>query len=87
MPSYDLPQCKFIFTSCEAYYVFLCCSEAHSLFVNLLIIFKVGRSTQLLKSLGSERDRWNGSCDGFSQQMDSLIGDALLSAAFLAYSG
>ncbi|VDN21510.1 unnamed protein product [Gongylonema pulchrum] len=48
---------------------------------------KVGRSTQLLKSLGSERDRWHGSCDGFSQQMDSLIGDALLSAAFLAYSG
>uniref|UniRef100_A0A8R1U2J5 Dynein heavy chain, cytoplasmic n=1 Tax=Onchocerca volvulus TaxID=6282 RepID=A0A8R1U2J5_ONCVO len=48
---------------------------------------KVGRSTQLLGSLGSERDRWNGSCDGFSQQMDSLIGDALLSAAFLTYSG
>uniref|UniRef100_A0A915BJF8 Dynein heavy chain, cytoplasmic n=6 Tax=Parascaris univalens TaxID=6257 RepID=A0A915BJF8_PARUN len=48
---------------------------------------KVGRSTQLLKSLGSERDRWHGGCDGFSQQMDSLIGDALLSAAFLSYSG
>ncbi|MCP9259196.1 Dynein heavy chain, cytoplasmic [Dirofilaria immitis] len=48
---------------------------------------KVGRSTKLLGNLGSERDRWNGSCDGFSQQMDSLIGDALLSAAFLAYSG
>lgn len=51
------------------------------------MLFQVGRSTQLLGSLGSERDRWNGSCDGFSQQMDSLIGDALLSAAFLTYSG
>lgn len=50
-------------------------------------VFKVARSTQLLSSLGSEKDRWHTGCDGFAQQMDSLIGDALLSAAFLAYSG
>uniref|UniRef100_A0A1I7Y6V7 Dynein heavy chain, cytoplasmic n=1 Tax=Steinernema glaseri TaxID=37863 RepID=A0A1I7Y6V7_9BILA len=48
---------------------------------------KVGRSIDLLSNLRSERDRWNGSCEGFSQQMDTLVGDVLLSAAFLAYSG
>lgn len=48
---------------------------------------KVTRSTELLSSLGSERDRWSRGCDGFSNQMDALIGDALLSGAFLAYSG
>ncbi|PIO76653.1 putative ATP synthase F1, delta subunit [Teladorsagia circumcincta] len=48
---------------------------------------KVGRSTELLSSLRSERDRWSGGCDGFAQQMDTLIGDALLSGAFLAYAG
>ncbi|KJH46392.1 ATPase family protein [Dictyocaulus viviparus] len=48
---------------------------------------KVGRSTELLSSLRSERDRWSGGCDGFAQQMDTLVGDALLSGAFLAYAG
>ncbi|KAK0424238.1 hypothetical protein QR680_008567 [Steinernema hermaphroditum] len=48
---------------------------------------KVGRSIDLLSNLRSERDRWNGSCEGFSQQMDTLVGDVLLSSAFLAYSG
>ncbi|CAJ0587205.1 unnamed protein product, partial [Mesorhabditis spiculigera] len=48
---------------------------------------KVGRSQQLLSSLGSERNRWTGSSDSFSQQMGTLVGDAMLSAAFLAYAG
>jgi dynein heavy chain 1 len=48
---------------------------------------KVERSVQLLSSLRSERDRWQGGCEGFSQQMETLVGDALLSAAFLAYAG
>ncbi|CAP31232.1 Protein CBR-DHC-1 [Caenorhabditis briggsae] len=48
---------------------------------------KVNRSTQLLSSLRSERDRWSSGSAGFSQQMDSLVGDALLSSAFLAYAG
>ncbi|CEF66963.1 Dynein heavy chain, cytoplasmic [Strongyloides ratti] len=48
---------------------------------------KVQRSIDLLGSLRSEYDRWSRSCDGFSHQMETLIGDTLLSAAFLAYSG
>uniref|UniRef100_A0A7E4ZT92 Dynein heavy chain, cytoplasmic n=1 Tax=Panagrellus redivivus TaxID=6233 RepID=A0A7E4ZT92_PANRE len=48
---------------------------------------KVGRSIQLLSSLRSESERWNSGCDGFSQQMETLVGDATLSGAFLAYSG
>uniref|UniRef100_A0A914WXS1 AAA+ ATPase domain-containing protein n=1 Tax=Plectus sambesii TaxID=2011161 RepID=A0A914WXS1_9BILA len=48
---------------------------------------KVGRSIELLRSLGSERDRWEKSCDGFSAQMETIVGDVLLSAAFLAYAG
>ncbi|KAI1728166.1 dynein heavy chain and region d6 of dynein motor domain-containing protein [Ditylenchus destructor] len=48
---------------------------------------KVARSIQLLTSLRVEADRWQKGCDGFSQQMETLVGDALLSAAFLAYSG
>ncbi|CAJ0934299.1 unnamed protein product, partial [Mesorhabditis belari] len=48
---------------------------------------KVERSQQLLSSLGSERHRWTGSCDGFSQQMDTLIGDAMITGAYLSYSG
>lgn len=48
---------------------------------------KVNRSTQLLQSLCAEQNRWQNGCDGFSQQMDTLVGDVLLTAAFLAYSG
>ncbi|CAJ0586752.1 unnamed protein product, partial [Mesorhabditis spiculigera] len=48
---------------------------------------KVERSQQLLSSLGSERNRCTGSSDSFSQQMGTLVGDAMLSAAFLAYAG
>ena len=48
---------------------------------------KVGRSKELLSSLRSESERWNQGCEGFDQQMDTLVGDATLSAAFLAYSG
>ncbi|CAI4230233.1 unnamed protein product [Auanema sp. JU1783] len=48
---------------------------------------KVGRSTELLSSLGSERDRWSKGCNGFDQHMDTLVGDALLSGAFLSYAG
>ena len=48
---------------------------------------KVNRSIQLLKSLGSERQRWEKSSEGFRAQMDTIVGDVLLSAAFLAYAG
>lgn len=48
---------------------------------------KVDRSIQLLGSLRVENERWRNGCDGFSQQMETLVGDVLLSSAFLAYSG
>ena len=34
-----------------------------------------------------ECDRWQASREGFSQQNATLVGDVLLSAAFLSYSG
>lgn len=52
-----------------------------------LVQQKVNRSTQLLSSLRDECNRWEFRSEGFSQQMDTLVGDVLLSAAFLTYSG
>ncbi|XP_055327511.1 dynein heavy chain, cytoplasmic-like [Paramacrobiotus metropolitanus] len=48
---------------------------------------KVNRSESLLKSLESESHRWTESQKHFKDQMATLIGDALLSAAFITYSG
>ena len=48
---------------------------------------RVDRSIQLLDSLGSEKTRWEDSSTTFDTQMSTIVGDALLSAAFLAYAG
>lgn len=48
---------------------------------------KVGRSIELLSSLRSESERWNQGSANFAQQMETLVGDTTLTAAFLAYSG
>lgn len=48
---------------------------------------KVDRSIALLKSLNIERDRWEATSDTFKSQMSTIIGDTLLSAAFIAYGG
>jgi len=48
---------------------------------------KVDRATKLLASLSSERDRWAGSSATFDAQMSTLVGDVLLTAAFLTYAG
>lgn len=48
---------------------------------------KVDRSLRLLDSLSSERERWDESSRSFDAQMGTLVGDALVAAAFLAYSG
>jgi dynein heavy chain 1 len=48
---------------------------------------KVGRSVNLLKSLGNERDRWELSSETFKSQMATIIGDVLISSAFMAYAG
>lgn len=48
---------------------------------------KVSRSVALLKSLSSERTRWESGSETFKAQMDTIIGDCLLSSAFMAYAG
>jgi dynein heavy chain 1, cytosolic len=46
---------------------------------------KVDRSIALLKSLVIERERWESTSETFKSQMSTIIGDTLLSAAFIAY--
>ncbi|GAA5901689.1 dynein heavy chain [Sporobolomyces salmoneus] len=48
---------------------------------------RVDRSITLLDSLGSEKERWESGSETFEEQMSTVAGDVLLSAAFLAYSG
>nr|CAD7423028.1 unnamed protein product [Timema monikensis] len=48
---------------------------------------KVDRSIALLKSLCIERERWEATSETFRSQMSTIIGDVLLSSAFLAYAG
>lgn len=48
---------------------------------------KVDRAESLLKSLGHESERWQKSAEGFQSILRSLVGDSLLLAAFLTYSG
>ncbi|PHH90699.1 hypothetical protein CDD83_2886 [Cordyceps sp. RAO-2017] len=49
--------------------------------------FKVDRSVRLLDSLSSERTRWEEGSRSFETQIGTLVGDVLVAAAFLAYSG
>ncbi|KAG6866267.1 hypothetical protein C0991_006854 [Blastosporella zonata] len=48
---------------------------------------KVDRSMKLLESLSSERVRWESGSRTFDAEMSTIVGDVLLSAAFLAYGG
>ncbi|KIY66037.1 dynein heavy chain protein 1 [Cylindrobasidium torrendii FP15055 ss-10] len=48
---------------------------------------KVDRSMKLLDSLSSERVRWESGSRAFDAEMSTIVGDVLLSAAFLAYGG
>ncbi|KZV92126.1 dynein heavy chain protein 1 [Exidia glandulosa HHB12029] len=48
---------------------------------------KVDRSMTLLGSLSSEKVRWESSSRTFDTEMSTIVGDVLLSAAFLAYGG
>lgn len=48
---------------------------------------QVERSVALLNSLGNEKQRWEAGSETFKQQMATIIGDVLLSAAFMAYAG
>ena len=48
---------------------------------------KVERSMRLLDSLSSERVRWEESSKSFETQIDTIVGDVLVAAAFIAYGG
>lgn len=48
---------------------------------------KVDRSMTLLGSLSSEKARWETSSQTFDAEMSTIVGDVMLSAAFLAYAG
>lgn len=48
---------------------------------------KVNRSVKLLDSLSSERTRWESGSKSFETQINTIVGDVLVAAAFLAYSG
>lgn len=52
-----------------------------------VVIRKVSRAESLLSSLNEEKDRWEITSKTFDAQMSTLIGDSLLAAAFLTYSG
>lgn len=45
------------------------------------------RSKALLGSLATERERWNAGSEAFRNQMSTISGDVLLTAAFMAYGG
>lgn len=49
--------------------------------------FKVDRSVRLLDSLSSERSRWEESSRSFETQINTIVGDVLVAAAFIAYGG
>lgn len=48
---------------------------------------KVGRAESLIGSLSRESARWSKTSEGFQSVLRNIIGDALLLAAFLTYSG
>src|SRR3989338_4607509 len=48
---------------------------------------KVERSSSLLQNLSHERRRWESESQNFRTQMATVVGDVLLSSAFLAYIG
>lgn len=48
---------------------------------------KVDRSMTLLASLSSEQERWDKGSKTFEGEMGTIVGDVLISAAFLAYGG
>ncbi|RKP12812.1 hydrolytic ATP binding site of dynein motor region D1-domain-containing protein [Piptocephalis cylindrospora] len=48
---------------------------------------KVDRSLTLLASLSEEKERWEAGSQTFEVQMGTIVGDVLLSSAFMAYGG
>lgn len=55
--------------------------------VRLYGLLKVTRAEALLRNLEEERERWSLSSESFTNQLQSLIGDAILGASFITYLG
>ena len=63
-------------------------SQAQAIKTNLQSVgAKVDRSMALIRNLSMEKDRWAATSVTFKSQMSTIIGDTLLSSAFLAYAG
>ncbi len=52
-----------------------------------VVTTKVSRAESLITSLSKESERWSKSSEGFQLILRNLVGDGLLMAAFLTYSG
>lgn len=48
---------------------------------------KLDRSVELLSSLGSERQRWEANVLEYQKQKNSMVGNTILSSAFITYCG
>ncbi|XP_053373809.1 cytoplasmic dynein 1 heavy chain 1-like isoform X4 [Mercenaria mercenaria] len=63
-------------------------SQAQAIKADLSAVeLKVERSVALLDSLASEKVRWEAGSETFKNQMATIIGDVLISSAFMAYAG
>ena len=51
------------------------------------LMLQVTRSRALLGSLESEKVRWEAGSEAFKGQMATIVGDVILSSAFMAYAG
>ena len=47
----------------------------------------MARSKALLSSLAEEQERWKSGSEVFKSQMSTIVGDVLLTSAFIAYAG
>ncbi|OII74519.1 dynein heavy chain [Cryptosporidium ubiquitum] len=52
-----------------------------------LVTNKVERSIRLLGNLTTEQDRWREAKEGFKTELSNILGDCLLSAAFICFAG
>ena len=48
---------------------------------------KLNLAQRLVNALGSEKDRWGGSIERLGKEIDVIVGDVLLAAAFISYTG
>jgi dynein heavy chain 1 len=55
--------------------------------MTVILELQVERSVALLESLTSEKVRWEAGSETFKNQMATIIGDVLISSAFMAYAG